>query len=134
MWKAVFTAIFMVLFSIVSIPAGEQQGPRLTFATDGYDCGNIDYVDVDVKTIAIEFSNTGDAPLVLANVRACCGTRVTQWPAEPILPGEHGAIEVRFRVPNRPHMINRVVSVQSNSADEPRKQFRITGRANRKPD
>ncbi len=101
----------------------------MTFATEGYDCGTIYFEEVDVKTVEIEFTNTGDAPLVLDNVRACCGTRVIQWPREPVLPGESATIEVKFRVPNRPHTIRRVATVYSNSTNDPRKQFRITGRA-----
>ncbi len=130
MWKTILIVpVLFLLFSVAALSASEPQGAQLTFATDGYDCGEIYFEEVDVQTVEIEFSNTGDAPLVLGNVRACCGTRVIQWPREPVLPGEKASIEVRFRVPNRPHMIRRLVVVYSNSIDDPRKRFPITGRA-----
>lgn len=130
MWKTILIVPFIFLFiSFAPLSAAEPHGAQLTFAADGHDCGEIYFEEVDVKTVAIEFSNTGNAPLVLANVRACCGTRVIEWPHEPVLPGENATIEVRFRVPNRPHMIRRVVTVQSNSINDPRKQFSITGQA-----
>lgn len=130
MWKTILTAAFIfLLFSVAVLPASEPQGPQLTFATEGYDCGEVYFEEVDVQTVEIEFSNTGDAPLVIGNVRACCGTRVVQWPREPVLPGENATIEVRFRVPNRPHMIRRVVTIQSNSTNDPRKRFQIKGQA-----
>ena len=120
--------VLFFLFSAAALYADDQPGPQLTFDTDEYDCGTLYFEDVDIKTIEIGFTNTGDAPLVLDNVRACCGTVVTGWPREPVLPGEKAAIEVRFRVTSRPHMIRRVVSVASNDASAPRQRFNITGR------
>ena len=120
--------VLFFLFSAAALYAEEQTGPQLTFDTDEYDCGTLYFEDVDIKTIEIGFSNTGNAPLVLDNVRSCCGTVVTGWPREPVLPGEKAKIEVRFRVASRPHMIRRVVSVASNDANAPRQRIRITGR------
>ena len=133
MWKTIVIALCIFLFSFAfALNAEESRGPQLTFETEGYDCGTLYFEDVDIKTIEIKFSNTGNAPLLLGSVRACCGTVVTFWPSEPILPGENAKIEVRFRVANRPHLIRRVVSVESNDIYDPRKRFHITGRVNQK--
>ncbi len=129
-----FIAGVLLLLAAATVHAGESQGPILTFANPEYDCGTIYFDEVDIKTLEIEFSNTGDSPLVVNNIRACCGTVVTDWTREPVLPGEKGKIEVRFRVAKRPHMIRRVISVESNSADNPRQRHRITGRAQQGPD
>jgi hypothetical protein len=129
--------VFFLTASLHAEPAEnaqEKQGPQLTFSTPGHDYGTIYFDDVNVKTLEIEFYNTGNAPLLLDNVRACCGTVVTRWTHEPVLPGEMGTIEVRFRVANRPHNISRVVSVDSNSGDTTRHRFRITGRAIQRPE
>lgn len=129
MKKAIFTLpVLIFLFSAAALYAEKQTGPQLAFDTDGHDCGTLYFEDVDIETVEIGFSNTGNAPLVLENVRACCGSVVTQWPREPVLPGEKAKIEVQFRVANRPHMIRRVVSVASNDASAPRQRFHITGR------
>ncbi len=133
MWKTIFVLPCILLFFAAVLPASEPQGPQLTFATEGHDCGTIYFDEVNVKTIEVEFSNTGDSPLVISNVRACCGTRVTEWTREPLLPGESGKINVSFRVPNRPHAISRVVTVQSNSAGGARNRFRIKGRVIQRP-
>ncbi len=136
MRKTILALPVLLILSVSALWAGEQtgeqtkeqNGPQLTFATDGHDCGTVYFQDVDIKTIEVRFSNTGDAPLVLNGVRSCCGTVVTRWPREPVLPGESETIEVQFRVVNRPHMIRRVISVASNDPDSPRKRFHITGR------
>lgn len=134
MWKTIFAVPLLLLYFVGALSASEHQGPQLTFATEGHDCGTIFFDEVNVKTIEIEFSNTGDSPLVISNVRACCGTRVTEWTREPLLPGENGKISVSFRIPNRPHAISRVVTVESNSAGGARNRFRIKGRVIQRPE
>ena len=129
MKKVILTLpVLFFIFSAAAVYAEEQTGPRLTFDKDEYDCGTIYFEDIDIKTIEIGFTNTGEAPLVLDNVRSCCGTVVTGWPREPVLPGDNAKIEVRFRVASRPHMIRRAVSVASNDTSAPRQRIHITGR------
>ena len=43
-----------------------------------------------------EFTNTDSKPLILTNVVASCGCTATEWPREPIKPGERGTITVRY--------------------------------------
>ncbi len=127
--------LFMALaISSISLYAAESQGPVLTFSNPEYDCGIVYYDNVSIKTINIEFSNTGDAPLVLKGVNSCCGTVVTYWPKEPVLPGEKGKIEVRFRIAKNPGTIQRVISVGSNDANHSRKRYHITGRVEQRPE
>ncbi len=82
---------------------------------------------VEEVNLDIEFENKGNAPLLLSNVRACCGTRVVEYPEEPLNPGEMGIIKVSFRLVPRPHNINRSVIVSSNDPGG-QKVLRITGR------
>ncbi len=42
------------------------------------------------------FKNTGDAPLLVDNVRSVCGCTATEWTETPILPGEEGFVKVVF--------------------------------------
>ncbi len=104
-----------------------KKGPQLTFENSRHDYGTV-YVDEMPETkLDIKFTNTGDEPLVLSNVRACCGTRVTQWPREPISPGEEGIIKIEFRLAPRPQRISRSVTVNYNHPERPTERYRITG-------
>ncbi len=104
-----------------------KKGPQLTFENSRHDYGTV-YVDEMPETkLDIKFTNTGDEPLVLSNVRACCGTRVTQWPREPISPGEEGIIKIEFRLAPRPQRISRSVTVNYNHPERPIERYRITG-------
>jgi hypothetical protein len=123
------TNLFIGLMLTVSIglQAGEKKGPEFTFKKDIHDYGVIYLDDMPETKLEIKFSNTGDEPLILSNVRACCGTRVTQWPREPILPGEEGVINIEFRLAPRPQRISRTVTVTSNDQNNQSHIFRIRG-------
>jgi len=105
----------------------EKKGPQLTFENSRHDYGTL-YVDEMPETkLDIKFTNTGDEPLLLSNVRACCGTRVTQWPREEIQPGEEAIIKIEFRLVPRPQRISRSVTVNYNNPDRPVERYRIVG-------
>lgn len=62
------------------------------------------------------FTNKGEKPLILTNVRASCGCTAPSWPREPILPGQSGVIKVGYNT-QIVGMFSKVVSVNSNAAN-----------------
>ena len=48
------------------------------------------------STHDFNFKNTGDAPLIIDNVRSICGCTATEWTETPILPGKEGYVKVVF--------------------------------------
>jgi hypothetical protein len=62
------------------------------------------------------FTNKGQSPLILNNVRASCGCTIPQWPREPIPPGEQGVIKVQYNT-RIPGAFNKSVIVNSNAAN-----------------
>lgn len=127
MKRKVFSFIGVLALLVFAVYAEDKKGPQLEFEKSRHDYGTIYLDDMPETKMAIKFSNTGDEPLVLNNVRACCGTRVTQWPREPILPGEEGTINIEFRLAPRPQRISRTVTVNYNNTERPTQTFRITG-------
>ena len=116
----------MLIFGM-SLFADDKKGPEFKWELDIYDYGTIYLDDMPETKLDIKFSNTGDEPLVLTNVRACCGTRVREWPREPIMPGEEGTIKIEFRLAPRPHRISRPVIATSNMDGNSSHIFRIRG-------
>ncbi len=105
----------------------EKTGPLLKFANKNHDYGTV-YVDEMPNTkLDIAFSNQGDEPLILSNVRGCCGTRITKWPREPILPGDEGTISIQFSLAAKPQRISKTVTVTYNNEAEPVVRYRIVG-------
>ena len=62
------------------------------------------------------FTNQGEKPLTLSNVRASCGCTVPTWPREPIQPSEKGVIKVKYNTA-RIGNFNKSITVNSNAAN-----------------
>lgn len=62
------------------------------------------------------FTNKGQKPLVLSNVRASCGCTTPEWTKTPVNPGETGIIKVKYNT-NLPGTFNKSVTVTSNAAN-----------------
>ncbi len=122
---SMFSALVLIC-SFITL-AEERGGPVLTFEVPLYDYGTVYTDDLPETKLDIVFKNTGNAPLVLTNASACCGTRVTHWPKEPVMPGLTDTIKVEFNLVPRPHRIRRVVVVSSNCSESLNHPFRITG-------
>lgn len=134
MEKKIISFGFLMIFVFATLSAGElvqeREGPVLNFDRDLEDIGRVfldDMPEGNRFEIDISFSNTGDEPLVISNVRACCGTRVLEWPQNPILPGEKAKISVEFRLAPRAQRVNRTVTVHYNSLKHASVIHRIIG-------
>ena len=121
------TSMILFLFAISTVViAQENKGAELTFSKEQEDIGQILTSDVKPYSLEIEFENSGNEPLIISNVRGCCGTRIKDYPKEPVMPGEKANVTVEFRLAPRPHRVSRTVSIMSNDADG-MKVFRIRG-------
>lgn len=62
------------------------------------------------------FTNIGEGPLVLTDVRASCGCTVGKnWPREPVAPGKKGSIEVSFNSEGKSGFKESTISIVANT-------------------
>lgn len=87
--------------------------PKFQFAESTHDFGTISEGDVVEHTF--EFTNTGEAPLVIQSASASCGCTVPSYPRTPVAPGETGEILVKFNSANKPGIQNKTVSLTANT-------------------
>jgi hypothetical protein len=116
MKKSIFLLTILCLFTF-SIYSQENK----TAVTDSiiFDKLEHDYGTIDKGSdgnCVFTFTNKGQKPLVLSNVRASCGCTVPQWPREPIAPGEKGEIKVKYNT-NIVGTFNKSITVNSNAAN-----------------
>ncbi len=126
--------LFSLLMTAVAGGAFAQEvknGPYLEFLKETHDYGNIKY-GAD-GTAIFEFKNSGNAPLVLSAAKASCGCTVPEFTKEPVAPGAKGSIKVTYDT-KRPGLINKTVTISSNSADSDTKIIRIKGEVGPKPE
>ena len=68
---------------------------KISFEEEEHDFGTIkDGTPVETK---FKYTNTGDAPLVVSNIKSTCGCTVPQdWSRDPLAPGESAEFTVKF--------------------------------------
>ena len=71
--------------------------------------------DSDSGIRTFEFTNTGNAPLILTNVKSTCGCTIPTFSKDPILPGKTGKIEVKYNM--NPGPIVKTITVESNAVN-----------------
>ena len=92
MMKNLIAILFVGLISLGSF--SQEKVAKIEFKTDVIDYGTIEKGADGVRVF--EFTNTGNAPLIISNVKSTCGCTVPKKPKGPIMPGETGKIEVKF--------------------------------------
>ena len=122
MMKNLIAILFVSLISFGSF-AQEKKVAKIEFKTDVIDYGTIEKGADGVRTF--EFTNTGNAPLVISSVKSTCGCTVPKKPKGPIMPGETGEIEVKYDT-NRVNPIRKTITVISN-AETPTVALKIKG-------
>ncbi|WP_330444052.1 DUF1573 domain-containing protein [Flavobacterium sp. C4GT6] len=109
-----FLGLIAVL--LITITANAQSGAKIEFKEDTIDYGTVSKETDDGLRI-FEFTNTGDAPLIIKDVKSTCGCTVPTKPKEPIMPGKTGKIEVKYNM--HPGPIRKTITVQSNAVNYP---------------
>ncbi|MEO5775386.1 MAG: DUF1573 domain-containing protein [Flavobacterium sp.] len=111
-----------------------QKGPKIEFKDkdNTIDYGTVNKDDDD-GVRSFEFTNTGDAPLIITNVQSTCGCTVPSKPTEPIAPGKTGKIDVKYNMHTGP--IRKTITVESNAVnvEEGRVAIKIKGEVIEKP-
>ncbi|MFT6246017.1 MAG: hypothetical protein ACJA0U_001779 [Salibacteraceae bacterium] len=132
MKKALFSLlmIFVATAGTTAIAQEVKNGAKLDFEKDVHDYGTVE--NGGDGTCTFEFTNTGNAPLIISNAKGSCGCTVPSWPKEPIAPGATSKISVKYDT-KRPGAINKSVTITSNAVNEPTKVIRIKGNVKAKP-
>jgi hypothetical protein len=103
-------------------------GPEVTFEAELVDYGTIQQGADPYRYF--NFTNTGDAPLVITHAKGSCGCTVPTYPKDPILPGETGQIKVRYDT-NRVGPFTKRVTLTMQDIQE-KKVLTIKGKVDKK--
>ena len=108
--------IFLVLLVSIFSNSVFGQGAKIEFkdADNTIDYGRVEK-NSDDGVRSFEFTNTGDAPLIITNAQSTCGCTVPSYPKEPIMPGKSGKIEVKYNMGVGP--IRKTITIESNASN-----------------
>ncbi|OFX21788.1 MAG: hypothetical protein A2041_14040 [Bacteroidetes bacterium GWA2_31_9b] len=111
---------FFLILLITTISMGilnaQQKTATISFEKESHNFGTFkeDQGTVEHKFI---FTNTGQSPLVINNVKASCGCTSPSWTEKPVMPGEKGFVNAIYDPKNRPGAFNKTITVESNATN-----------------
>lgn len=112
--KNVATFIVILLFTITG---SAQKGAKIEFSAADLtiDYGRISKGDASVRSF--EFTNTGDAPLMILSAESTLSSIVVTKPEAAIQPGKKGKIDVKYNMATGP--IRKTITVETNAVNYP---------------
>lgn len=117
------TVIVLFVGLLAFAVQAQEKTAKIEFKSETVDYGEIAKGSDGVRVF--EFTNTGEAPLIISKVSSSCGCTIPKKPEDPILPGKTGEIQVKYDT-NRVGPIRKAITVISN-ADTPTKVLKIKG-------
>ena len=117
--KRTFKTLSLVIISVLFYNATQAEiyTQINDFATIEFETETIDYGKIEQNSEGIRtfnFTNTGNAPLLISKVKTSCGCTVPSYSKAPILPGEPGEIKIKYNT-KRPGVFSKSITVLSNA-------------------
>lgn len=94
-------------------PADASTLGAFSFEEMEYDFGTIN--EGQVVEHLFNFTNNGQAPLVISNITASCGCTSPDWTKTPVQPGEKGFVKVVFNSTAKSGSQAPTVTIQANT-------------------
>ncbi|WP_417942029.1 DUF1573 domain-containing protein [Flavobacterium sp. RS13.1] len=112
--KNVIKFIVIVLFGVAGYA---QNGPKIEFSApdNTIDYGKISKNDNAVRSF--EFTNTGNAPLLIIDAQSTLSSIIVTKPSGAIQPGKKGKIDVKYNMATGP--IRKTITVETNAVNYP---------------
>ena len=130
--KKFFLLSLFVSMAFATINAQEAKtqdqpadGPKIAFTEQEHNYGTLK--KGGDGNCEFTFTNEGNEPLILSNVKASCGCTVPTWTKEPIMPGKTGTIKVRYNT-NNVGGFTKTITVTCNAVNAPRTTLKIRGK------
>lgn len=95
------TLFALLLFGTTTLHASEPKGADIELSTALIDLGTISQDD-GKQLLRLSFTNTGDVPLVVTEVRTSCSCMSVDYKREKVMPGERGTINITLNPAKAP--------------------------------
>lgn len=124
--------LFMgLVFGLQDVQAQQDNSegqPEIEFEKTTHDFGKIP--QGQNASYKFKFTNTGDAPLQLKNVKPSCGCTTPHWPKKPIRPGESAKIKAVYDAGSAGRF-HKSITVKTNVEGNSKTVLSIKGRVNK---
>lgn len=111
--KNIATLIAVIFISSLGFA---QSGAKIEFKAND---NTIDYGTISKKKDngirSFEFTNTGDAPLIITNILSTSGFTISSKPVTPIAPGKTEKFDIKYNMVTGP--IRKTITIESNAVN-----------------
>ena len=122
--------IILALAALMALPAVARKDTKgkaaIEFSQKVYDFGTVK-ASKGMVVHEFEFTNTGDAPLMIISAKADCGCTRPKFDAAPVKPGKTGKIKVTVLTEGQRGYISKDIKIRTNAPSAKRVTLKITG-------
>ena len=111
MKKWLIPAFSLIILTMISSFAIRDNYPKFEWPETTHDFGEIKYNQP--VSYEFEFTNKGQAFLVISKVEASCGCTVTEYTKTPVPPNGKGMVKATYDAAN-PGVFNKSITVTAN--------------------
>lgn len=115
--------LLLFLACITTVSFGQNTKPIFKFEKELINYGKIKQ-HTNGKRV-FKFTNIGNAPLIIKDIKTSCDCAIPKKPEKPIMPGEKGEIEVAYDT-SKLGGFSKQITIFSNAKNN-RKMLRIKG-------
>lgn len=117
MKKTFFLLIVCCAFSTTILAQQETAKASLSLEKNAHDFG--DLLQGSEAVYEFKFKNTGNASLLITEVKAFCSCTSAEWSKEPIEAGKSGVVKVFYDTKRRMGAFNKALHIISNAENSP---------------
>lgn len=129
--KSLHVIVFLLAMLLATnLYAADKEQPKIQFAEKSYSFGDI-REDGNPVTHEFNFTNTGNAPLVIISTSTSCGCVRASYSHEPILPGKTGSIKVTYLPKGGSGAFISTVKVRTNADGNKKVTLKLSGTVKR---
>ena len=93
--------------------SANSKEPKIEFAVTEHDFGKM--IQGEQVSFTYKFKNTGNAPLIISSVDKSCGCTASEYPRQPIEPGQKGDIKITYDSKGHHGFQSKTVTVNANT-------------------
>lgn len=105
--------VVALVFGIGLVSKAQSTLGEFKFDAESFDFGKIPLNKAAVHTF--NFTNVGDAPLIISKVETTCGCTVSEYTQTPVKKGEKGFVKVTITPAGGALPFNKAVTLTSNA-------------------
>lgn len=104
--------ILLTACLVFLVSQAHAQQPAIVFDQTVHEFGTLKE-EQQTAEHTFTFTNKGDKPLTLKDVKPSCGCTAPSWSKEPVAPGETGTIKAVYTTTNRPGKFEKFITVRA---------------------